>query len=55
MIVVLLLIGLLFYNLYLDAATTDYDGKYVTFTVAGLIAGILSVDVSRFWRGKGDP
>lgn len=53
MLIVFVLIGLLFYNLYLDAQSTDYDGKYVTFTVAGLIAGILSIDVSRFWRGKG--
>lgn len=52
--VALVLVGLLFYNLFLDAQTTDYDGKYVTFAVVGLIAGILSVDVSRFWRGKGD-
>lgn len=54
LIVALLLVGLLFYNLYLDSQGGDYDGKYVTFAVVGLIAGILSVDVSRFWRGKGD-
>lgn len=53
--VALLLVALLFFNIYLDSRPeTDYDGKYVTFAVVGLIAGILGVDLSRFWRGKGD-
>lgn len=49
--VALLLVALLFANLYADAQAGDYDGKYLTFAVIGLIAGVLGVDVSRFWRG----
>ncbi len=55
LLVALLLVVLLFANLYYDQATVDYDGKYLTFAVIGLIAAVLGVDVSRFWRGgKGD-
>ncbi len=53
--IALLLVALLFANLYYDQNSVDYDGKYLTFAVIGLIAAVLGVDVSRFWRGgKGD-
>lgn len=54
LVVVLALVGVLVYNLYLDAQPGDYDGKYVTFAIVGLMAGVLGVDLSRFWRGRGD-
>lgn len=50
--VALLLVALLFANLYADAQPSEYDGKYLTFVVAGLIAAVLGVDVSRFWWKK---
>lgn len=49
-----LLVLLLFANLYADAQAGNYDGKYLTFGTIALIAGVLGVDLSRFWRGKGD-
>lgn len=52
--IAILLVLLLFANLYLDAKPGEYDGKYLTFGTIGLIAGVLGVDLSRFWRGKGD-
>lgn len=52
--VAFLLVLLLFANLYLDARPGDYDGKYLTFAVVGLIAAVLGVDVSRVFRGKSD-
>jgi hypothetical protein len=53
--IAVLLVGLLFFNLYLDAQAGSYDGKYLTFGVIGLIAAVLGVDLSRFWRGKDGP
>ena len=50
---VLLTLGL-FFNAWLDSQTGTYDGKYVTFVVAALIAGMLGFDPAlfrRFWRG----
>lgn len=52
LIIALVLVGGLIYNLRLDAASDTYDGKYFTFAIVALIAAILGVDVSRFWRGK---
>lgn len=52
LLIAVLLVILLFANLYFDSRTGDYDGKYLTFGVIGLIAGVLGVDLSRFWRGK---
>lgn len=52
LVIVLLLVGGLIYNLRLDAMSEGYDGKYFTFAIVGLIAGILGVDLSRFWRGR---
>jgi hypothetical protein len=49
--IAILLVVLLFANLYFDSRAGDYDGKYLTFAVAGLIAGVLGVDLTRFWRG----
>lgn len=49
--IAVLLVLLLFANLYADAQPGEYDGKYLTFGVIGLIAGVLGVDVSRFFRG----
>lgn len=46
--------GLLFLNLWLDARSEAYDGKWLTFGTVGLIAGVLGIDVSQFWRGKGE-
>lgn len=52
--VALLLVILLFANLYADARTGgSYDGKYLTFAVIGLIAGVLGVDVTKIFRGGG--
>lgn len=50
--VAVLLVLLLFANLYADAQPGEYDGKYLTFAAVGLIAAVLGVDLSRFWRGK---
>jgi hypothetical protein len=49
------LVLLLFFNIYLDSQPGSYDGKYLTFGVIALIAAVLGVDVSRFWRGKDGP
>lgn len=50
----LLFTGLLAVNLWLDSHGADYDGKWLTFGLVGLIAGVLGIDVSQFWRGRGD-
>lgn len=49
MAVVLLLVGLMFYNAYLDAQPGSYNGMYLTATCAALIAGALGFDL-KFWR-----
>lgn len=51
MAVVFLLVGLMFYNAYLDAQPGDYNGMYLTATCAALIAGALGFDL-KFWRGE---
>ncbi len=52
LLIAVLLVLLLFVNVYYDQQAGDYDGKYLTFGVIALIAGVLGVDLSRFWRGK---
>lgn len=52
--VAVLLVLLLFANLYFDAQPGEYDGKYLTFADIALIAAVLGVDVSRFWPGGKD-
>lgn len=52
LLIAVMLVLLLFVNVYYDSRVGDYDGKYLTFGVIALIAGVLGVDLSRFWRGK---
>jgi hypothetical protein len=50
LIIVLALLGLMAYNIHLDAASNSYNGTYLTGACAALIAGVLGFDL-KFWRG----
>lgn len=48
----LIIAVLLIYNVHADAASTDYDGAYVTYGLIGGMCLALGLDVSKIWRGR---
>lgn len=52
LVLALLLFGVLIYIATLDYRSDEYDATYATYGLIITIAGVLGVDVSRFWRGK---
>lgn len=52
MILALALMGLMAFNLYLDAKPGDYNGLYLTGICAALIAGVLGFDLKFPGRDK---
>lgn len=43
----------MFYNIWLDANSTEYGGGQTTIVLAVLIAGILGFDLGRWFKGGG--
>lgn len=50
LVLAVLLFGVLIYIVTLDAHSETYDASYATYGLIITIAGILGVDLTRFWR-----